>query len=374
VKPPHFLVVLGALLVALFAVQRPAPQGDIFAAIPADQRVRFAQITEPELYAAKLAHGRAAPRYAVGLFGNSRALMVGARELGPAGGRFFNYAVPGSSFRTSVALAEDLARTGKLPRIVLISLDHLEIQFDGNPNTRHIGGWLRRVWRDAVAAITLPDISLRAGLGVVWRHIYVGYGGVTRYFNTEQLVAGIRWRLSDNGVRAWWSETVRESGSGYRRDGSRAAAKPANPATSGKPRALRPLPRAAPAVLIGYLREDLRRLAVLKRRGVRIIVYESPLHAASLERATHRPAPHAATMRDVFLRACVRLRLECHDHRTATVVAAAKGWRDATHPPAEALAAYLSDLIARAPVKVRNDGAGRQRTEQRGARAAGTAR
>jgi len=368
VKPLHFLVILGGLVVALFAVQRPAPQGDLFAAIPVGQRVRFAQITEAELYAAKLAHGRAAPRYAVGLFGNSRAVMVGTHDLEAAARRFFNYAVPGSSFRTSVALAEELARAGKLPTIVLISLDHLEIQFDGNPNTRRVGSWLRRAWRDAAAALTRPDISLRAGLKAVWRHVYIGYGGIARYFNAEQLAAGIRWHLGDKGVRDWWSAKPRAGGSGYRRDGSRAAAKPANPRT------LRPLPPAAPSVLVEFLREDLRRLAMLRRRDTRIIIYESPLHAASLERATLRPAPHAAAMRAIFLRACNRLGLECHGHAATTAIARAGGWRDATHPPARALAAYLTGLIARMPAKIRkerarNDGAGQQ-----GARTAGPAR
>lgn len=366
-RPLQFLVILSGLLVALFAVQRPAPQGDIFAAIPAGQRVRFTQITEPELYAAKLAHGRAVPRHAVGLFGNSRAVMVGANDLGTATGRFFNYAIPGGSFRTSVALAEDLARAGKLPKIVLISLDNLEIQFDGNPNTRGAGGWLRRLWRDLAAGFMRPDIGLHAGLKAAWRHAYVGYGGMARYFNAEQLAAGLRWQLSDNGVQAWWNGSPLAGGSGYRHDGSRASAK------HGKSRELGPIPAAASAVLVEFLREDLRRLAALQRRGARIIVYESPLHAASFERASRRPAPHAAAMRAVFLRGCNSLGLECYSQGAATAVAAAAGWRDATHPPAKALAAYLSALIARSPAMRPSEGAREEGAHQRGTRTAGPA-
>jgi hypothetical protein len=338
------LLILGGLLVALVVVQRPAPQRDLFSSIPAGKSVRFAQMTEPELYAAKLAHGRAAPRHAIGLFGNSRAVMVSAADLGSPPGGFFNFAVPGSSFRTSVALAEDLARAGKLPKTVLINLDHLEIQFDGNPNTRRFGAWLARVRRDLAAGFGRRDIGFRDTLRAAWRHLYVGYGGLTRYFNAEQLALGIEWRLGDTGARGWWQGEPRVSATGYRRDGSRAFGEPP------KPQSLAALRPAAPAVLAAYLREDLRRLAVLRRQGARIIIYESPLESASYERATRRPASHAAALRAMVLRDCEHLGLECHGEvlsAARTKVAKTKGWHDATHPPAKGLADYLTILMAR---------------------------
>jgi hypothetical protein len=346
VRPLHFLLILGGLLAAVFAVQRPAPERDLFSTIPAGQSVRFTQMTEPELYAAKLAHGLAAPRRAIGLFGNSRAVMVGAADLGSPPGGFFNFAVPGSSFRTSVALAEDLARAGKLPKTVLISLDHLEIQFDGNPNTRQITAWLGRVRRDLAAGFARPDISFRDTLRAAWRHLYVGYGGVTRYLNIEQLALGIGWRFADTGVRRWWHGLPRAGAVGYRRDGSRALGDPA------KHRPLTAVQPAAPAVLAAYLRDDLRRLAALRRQGARIIIYESPLEAASYERSTRHPAPYAAALRAMVLRDCMRLGLEFHGQARSAAraeVAGADGWHDATHPPAKALAAFLLGLIARGP-------------------------
>jgi hypothetical protein len=344
VRPLQFLLILGGLLVALFVVQRPAPQRDLFSAIPAGQSVRFAKMTEPELYAAKLAHGRVAPRQAIGLFGNSRAVMVSAADLGSPPDTFFNFAVPGSSFRTSVTLAEDLGRTGKLPNTVLISLDHLEIQFDGNPNTRQVTAWLARISRDITAGFVRSDIGFRDMLRAAWRHLYVGYGGVTRYFNAEQLALGIEWRLDDTGARSWWQGVPRVGATGYRRDGSRALGNPP------KPQSLAALRPAAPAVLAAYLREDLRRLAALRRQGARIIIYESPLEAASYERATRWPAPYAAALRAMVLRDCERLGLECYGQvlsAARTKVAKAKGWHDATHPPARALADYITTLMAR---------------------------
>jgi len=344
VRPLHFLLVLGALLAALIAVQRPAPRQDIFASIPSGRSVRFADMTEAELYAAKLAHGRAAPRHAVGLFGNSRAVMVSGADIGSPPGAFFNFAVPGSSFRTSVALAEDLARAGKLPQTVLISLDHLEIQFDGNPNTRGLGPWLGRIRRDLSAGLVRADIGLRDTLRAVWRHVYVGYGGLTRYFNAEQLAIGIKWQFGETGLRGWWHGVPRTEPTGYRRDGSRALGNPT------QPRNLTPLPRAAPAVLTSYMREDLRRLAALKRPGVRIIVYESPLAGASQERALQQPAPHAAAQRAVLLGDCTRLGLECYGQAATAALARADGWYDTTHPPAKGLGGFLSALIARGPI------------------------
>ena len=226
---------------------------------------------------------------------------------------------------------------------VLISLDHLEIQFDGNPNTRQVGAWLHRVWRDLAAGFRQPDIGFRAILRAAWRHVYVGYGGVLRYFNAEQIKLGARWRLGSGDERDWWRGAPRAGGSGYRHDGSRA------PGKSARAPELRALGPAAPAILAGYLREDLRRLAALRQTGVRIIVYESPLHAGSLERATRHPAPHAAAIRAILLQDCERLGLECHGQARAAALASAPGWHDATHAPAKALGAYLAALIARAP-------------------------
>jgi len=341
VRPVFFLIVLGGLLAALVAVQRPVPETDLFSAIPAGSRVPFAFPTEPELFAAKLAHGRLVPRRAIGLFGNSRSVMVGASELGAAPGRFFNYAVPGSSFRTSVALAEALAQAGKLPATVLVSLDHLEIQFDGNPNIRGAWGWLGRLARDVRIGLRRPDIDWRMVARVAWRHVYVGYHGLARYFNAEQLAAGIRWRLDGRGARAWWRGEPRADSAGYRRDGSRAEA------TSKLRRRLAPVGRAAPSVLMGYLIEDLRRLAALKNAGSRIIVYESPLHRPSAERLARRPSGHAVIMREAVLRACARLGLECHGNDPDGPLADAGGWLEPTHPPALALAAHLNRLMKR---------------------------
>ncbi|HWV55305.1 hypothetical protein [Pseudorhodoplanes sp.] len=70
----------------------------------------------------------------IGLFGNSRSIMVGSQELDTPCS-FFNYSIPGTTFRTSVALLEALAAQNRAPNLAVISLDNLEIQMMAIPNT-----------------------------------------------------------------------------------------------------------------------------------------------------------------------------------------------------------------------------------------------
>ena len=295
----------------------------------------------------------ASPRRAIGLFGNSRSIMVNGDQIGAGLGSFANFAVPGSSFRSSVALAEEMARAGKLPETVLISLDHLEIQYDGNPRIRGIWGWSGRMVRDLSAGLSHPNIGWRDTARAAWRHVYVGYQGLARYFNVEQLAAGLRWQLAGGRAARWWLGQPIAGGAGYRNDGSRSAGK------APTARQMVPISRAAPSVLAGYLIEDLRRLAALKRSGARIIVYESPLHGRSAEPLITQPSAHVVALRARFLRACIRLGLECHAHNPGSSLATAPGWTDPTHPPADALAAYLKRLIARAPLSLGQSGSTR---------------
>ncbi len=71
----------------------------------------------------KVAHARAVPPFTVGLFGNSRVIQVGVAALATDAGGAFNFAVPGTGFRQSVALLEVLVSGGRAPRIAVISLD-----------------------------------------------------------------------------------------------------------------------------------------------------------------------------------------------------------------------------------------------------------
>ncbi|CAN0592370.1 unnamed protein product, partial [Laminaria digitata] len=81
----------------------------------------------------------------VGVFGNSRSVQLTAADVGVTGS-FFNYSVPGGSFRQSVNMMELLGRRSVLPKTVVISIDHFEMSFMSR--AAFPSGWRR--WVHAV--------------------------------------------------------------------------------------------------------------------------------------------------------------------------------------------------------------------------------
>ena len=81
-RPKYFMIAVGMLLAGMFSVHRPLPNGDLFASIPRGHSVKFDRLTNPEMFAAKLVHARLNKRYEIGVFGNSRNLMVAGRDVG----------------------------------------------------------------------------------------------------------------------------------------------------------------------------------------------------------------------------------------------------------------------------------------------------
>ena len=177
-------------------------------------------------------------------------------------------------------MLEKLAAAGKAPRTALISFDHAELEFYQNPDLRGVIPRLRLAQRDTALLLHGDPPALRQWIRMGWRQLYAAYNGLSEYLDAEQLTIGIRWRLLSFMGKDPWRHVLRlNAPSGYRRDGSFAA-------PPAKVPRRRLLPRAARSVLVRYLAYDLRRLAALRRTGIRVVVYESPLE--------HRNARHFA--------------------------------------------------------------------------------
>ena len=340
-SPLAFLITTSILLFIVVAVQRPLPGRDLFALIPIDGHARFGPMTAAEMYAAKFAHARANPGYAVGVFGNSRSLMLGANHLGLKKGTFFNFSVPGQSMRTSVVLLEKLAAAGKAPRTALVSFDHAELEFYQNPDLRGVLLRSRLAWQDVALVFDKNPPPTNQWLRIGWRQIYAAYNGLSKYLDAEQLKLGIRWWRRGLIYGDPWKREMRlGSSAGYRRDGSIAA-----PPAKG-PQTVRFLPRAAPSVLTHYLAHDLRRLARLRRSGINVIVYESPIEPKNARHFAAQPSIHAVSVRTVLKAVCRETGLECHLFRHTALPPAISPWQNADHAPASVLGTYLRPLIS----------------------------
>lgn len=340
VRPVVFLVLVAAGIAAVAALLKPVPDRDVFAPLAPGELVYLSGLSFPGVYAAKEAHGLAAPRYEMGLFGNSRSLMVGAGDLGVPDGAFFNFSVIGGSFRASILLLEQLAAAGRAPRLAIISFDHLELQEDNNPAVAGIGPRLRLAVDDVVVGLTSPRITRGEAGRMAWRHYYGAVRDLGRILNFRRLMLGLHWRVGSLLGASWRDVADEQIEPGYRRDGSIVLPAMTQPVID--------VSAPQPALyILGYLDSDLERLAALGRQGVRIVIYESLLDPVNAGQVARHPNPAAEAARSRWLDACRRLALDCHPFALDAVPAVPGVWTDSSHPPAALLGRYLRQVIQR---------------------------
>ncbi|MSP67829.1 MAG: hypothetical protein EXQ96_07000 [Alphaproteobacteria bacterium] len=326
-------LLLGVIGVALLSYV--GPSGRPFAWDGA-QPVALDSFYPDRIWAAKIAHARETPRYDLGLFGNSRSIMVAAGDIDlPC--RFFNFSMPGESFRNSVEMLEALGRHHRAPAIAVISLDNFELQYMGHPEFPPLGLRLRRAFLDLGFVPSEGTLSARDAARLSWRHVLVTWLRVKEMFTADYVIAAL-----GRALRLDWQPAPVPVGSagGYLLDGSRSVA----PRARGEDLGLVPRPPSH-SVIPGLLRHDLARLAALRQRGLvdRVMVYESPLSPGNAERLLADPTPLAAADRAAFLATCHALLLDC---RPATSLdAAASDWTNADHPPAGALGTMVRGSV-----------------------------
>jgi hypothetical protein len=324
-----FWGVNAGLVAVLFALQLWPLGIDIFQPDRAQALLLAGRVAAPDEAGLKIAHARAVPRYDVGLFGNSRALGVAGGEIGLNGRSFFNFGVSGSSLRQSVVLLEKLAAIGKAPRIAVVSLDHLELQYYSNPAYPPPPARWAGVLDDVELALTAPRLTAADRARLVWRHALNEWTELAALFNTERL----RDRLS---LWAPWLDDGRRAVR-YRVDGSRETP----PGATADPA---PPERGRPAIIEAQLESDLARLAALRKAGTRVILYESPLEPHSAALFDREPSAHVAAQRAEIAATCRALALECHS--PPLLDAAGTPWIDASHAPPRLLGRYIAGLIA----------------------------
>lgn len=274
-----------------------------------------------EIAALKIRHAEMVPAYDVGLFGNSRILMIGARELGLGNRRVFNFAVPGQSIQQSIRLLEELRARGKLPKIALISMDHVELGLQGGAAVYPGPPWrwlqalsdLRIVWsRDGWRAAAVQIVNTLAAEG---RELAITFNRSFVQTKVEALVDSTK------------------ATSRYRPDGSRIETPPAGPVVIGR------LSRRAEHY--PELEHDLNRLRTIQQDGVRIVIYESPIAPQLVQDGEQQLSSNARDVRRRFHAACKSMQLECYGPPLLNSME----WFDRDHAPAPALARWLRAIV-----------------------------
>lgn len=277
--------------------------------------------------------------YTVGLFGNSRIIMVGHQDLGMQAGEVFNFAVGGTSFLQSVSLLEELAKAGKAPDISIISLDHHQIQFFGYPYWPEPILNIANITEDARLFYARPDEGrnhsintlkiLKNSIGYSWAQAQElwNFDVARRYFNFMAVSAA--------------SAETRTNKHKYLPDGSNRA----QPILTQKKiefaieRTLSPMSNS-------YLENTIIRLGRLVRKyGLNVIVYESPIEPENARRLLSEAPLHSQATQKRTQSMCTIEGLDC---RPAPVFSVAKGgpyWGDCCHAPPSQLGNYVRTLI-----------------------------
>lgn len=289
-------------------------------------------ISQTKLAKLKLRHAASSPApYDVGIFGNSRALNISAQDIGSNSCRIFNFSLGGESLRASAALIEQLSSIRKVPRIVVVSVDHFELQMYNNPF--FLSAWARLShFSDDLDAAISSGANLREIATVVWRAIWTQTLAFQRMFEFAFLADTL------NDVFKFDSDRT-EAAKVYLSDGSRRS----NITITEIP------PRLSPTnsqILPWQLQHDLKRIADAKSAGAEaIILYESFLHPTSGKYFDENPSIHATRSRETFVRTCEDLGLICITDKPT--MNPELPWSDASHPPRSVLGPFVGKLINR---------------------------
>jgi hypothetical protein len=306
--------------IALIAVLRLAPL-PVALFSEQDRLSVLDRLPADEVAAAKVRYALSQPRFDIGLFGNSRILMVGERELAGADLRIFNFAIGGQSLRQSILLLDHLDRHDKLPRRIVISVDHVELGMPGldgvfppAPERWRLraveAGWIlqHRGWRTmAVHLINSAAIEAEQ-FKLAFSHSYIS--------SKSLALAGRR----DGKLT-------------YRSDGSRQES-----FASDTPD-LRPAPRRADTYPL--LEYDMSVLERLKAKDIDITLYESPLSPAIAASTESSLSERAGQVRTRLHAECSRIGLRC----LPPPIFDGTPWPDRDHAPAAQLAPWLSATV-----------------------------
>jgi hypothetical protein len=338
-----FITAFLLLTLAAYLVNGQIVPRDIFAKGSEEQLRRIALLPEFDLAAAKLNHASMAANVDVGLFGNSRIVSISSKHLALDQQTVFNFAVPGTSMRQSTALLEELAEQNRLPKIALISMDNFALQYYGNAFFPGWWGRLNIALDDVKWSLGRAPTEIKMHAHTILDHVYAEWRHFTGSWSATKLWARAA-VAAPNTV-----PTVAKFAYRYRPDGSReipaSAALPHEARKSAKEFVLdRPVNLT---LMPQHLRRDLKRLAALSKRGVKIVIFETHVHPDTQSAFAQHPNPHIRELRSEFLASCTDAKLSCYTADDLPLMEADPGasWPDCCHAPAAALGRVLAGLV-----------------------------
>ena len=107
-------------------------QKDYFSSKFSDKlRANIINLPPEDVCNIKLNHAYIRKNFDIGIFGNSRSININAKSLDLNNQSFFNFSIPGQSFRNSIGMIKELSNKNKLPQKIIISFDFFELGLPG---------------------------------------------------------------------------------------------------------------------------------------------------------------------------------------------------------------------------------------------------
>lgn len=324
--------IASVLLLGLLATLRGMPLGgDPFARNDTLRLLRLNNLPGFDLAALRLFHARQMPVFDVAVFGNSHAIQIAAEDIGLRSGTFFNFAVPGSSFRQSVNMVAALDSIHKRPATIVISLDNLALNHVAAPEFPGFMGRLKTIAGDLFWLLShgqpkLAAYALVNSARAEWRTMRE-----TASFSALRARASVWIPRTVASPRPW----VRA----FRPDGSREL----ESAVERKQFSLAVQPLFV--LWRPYLARDFERLERTVNGQSRVVIYESLLAPDIEIDATSGTAAAIEDLRGYFLSLCKKHGFECYGAPGAANRHDVAPWSDCCHAPPAVLGPRIEAML-----------------------------
>tara|TARA_R110001599_G_scaffold49471_1_gene141388 strand:+ start:196 stop:1215 length:1020 start_codon:yes stop_codon:yes gene_type:complete len=338
IKVSVFICFVVAAVCSLYGVALTPPGKNPFTGKDSLQLIDLSVMASPTVACLKLRHADDHAPFALGLFGNSRILMISARAVDRSPEQFFNFALSSESLSGSVLLAERLETMGRLPKTLVFGLDNLHLQRDNVPIWPSF--WTRITHAANMALSALADGAVITATRRTWRFLW---GEAVRFdsiFGPTLLQAGVARIINDTALASATLGT-----GGYRSDGSqahttRAAITPAIGHTTSR-------------LDLALFRQNLETLGALAAAGHNVILIETPIYPDSQRQMNETLPDYVRASRIVWHDTCRSFGLNCID---APLIADTPSdpWYDSTHAPARPWAQFIAKAISQASAGAKN--------------------
>ena len=331
IKVSAFIIIVIAAVCGLYSVALTTPDEDPFSEKNIPGVISSRKMASPTVAALKVLHAADHAPFALGVFGNSRMLMLSASAIGRAPEQVFNFALSSESLSGSVLLATRLQTMDRLPKTLIFGLDNLHLQRDNVPIWPPF--WLRTTHAAKTVLSALADGAVVTAARRTWRFFW---GETVRFdsiFGPTLVQAGAIRMIRDTQFTPAAPDT-----GGFRKDGSQAH--------TARARKTPPIDRTSSRLDLALFRQNLEALGAFAAAGHTVIVIETPIYPESQRRMNADVPDYVQASRAVWRDSCQAFRLHCTD---APQIEDTENnpWYDSTHPPAAPWATFVANTISK---------------------------